>query len=86
LKPFVGNPAGNQSRPAESGQQPEASLAWGRATVTANRSEIKRRAIEPRNLLAVSPRLCMTRGPCYAVLHLIPQELPDPAGVEEQGE
>ena len=28
-KPFVGNPAGNQSRPAELGQQPEASLAWG---------------------------------------------------------
>jgi hypothetical protein len=28
LKPFVGNPAGNQSRPAKPGQQPEASLAW----------------------------------------------------------
>jgi hypothetical protein len=28
LKPFVGNPAGNQSRPEEPGQQPEASLAW----------------------------------------------------------
>ncbi len=28
LKPFVGNPAGNQSRPVELDQQPEASLAW----------------------------------------------------------
>jgi hypothetical protein len=27
----------NESRPAELGQQPEASLAWGRATVTAKR-------------------------------------------------
>ena len=28
MKTFHRNPAGNQSRPAESGQQPEASLAW----------------------------------------------------------
>ena len=28
LKPFRWNPAGNQSRPVELGQQPEASLAW----------------------------------------------------------
>jgi hypothetical protein len=28
LKPFVGNPAGNQSRPVELDQRPEASLAW----------------------------------------------------------
>ena len=27
---FRWNPAGNQSRPAEPGQQPEASLAWWR--------------------------------------------------------
>ena len=27
---FHRNPAGNQSRPAEPGQQPEASLAWWR--------------------------------------------------------
>jgi hypothetical protein len=36
---FRWNPAGNQSRPAEPGQQPEASLAWGRATVTAKRRQ-----------------------------------------------
>ena len=36
---FHRNPAGNQSRPAEPGQQPEASLAWGRATVTAKRRQ-----------------------------------------------
>jgi hypothetical protein len=28
LKPFNGNHAGNQSRPVELDQQPEASLAW----------------------------------------------------------
>jgi hypothetical protein len=28
LKPFRGDPAGNQSRPGRAGQQPEASLAW----------------------------------------------------------
>jgi hypothetical protein len=28
LKTFVRNPAGNQSRPVEPGQRPEASLAW----------------------------------------------------------
>jgi hypothetical protein len=36
---FRWNPAGNQSRPAEPGQQPEASLAWGRVTVTAKRRQ-----------------------------------------------
>jgi hypothetical protein len=34
---FRRNPAGNQSRPAELDQQPEASLAWWRATVPAKR-------------------------------------------------
>ena len=28
VKPFRWNPAGNQSRPVEPDQQPEASLAW----------------------------------------------------------
>ena len=36
---FHRNPAGNQPRPPEPGQQPEASLAWGRATVTAKRRQ-----------------------------------------------
>ena len=36
---FHRNPAGNQSRSAEPGQQPEASLAWGRVTVTAKRRQ-----------------------------------------------
>jgi hypothetical protein len=36
---FQRNPAGNQSRPAEPGQQPEASLAWCRATVIAKRRQ-----------------------------------------------
>ena len=44
MKPFTRNPAGNQSRPAEPGQQPEASLAWGRATVTAKRSGYRNRS------------------------------------------
>src|SRR5262249_43072870 len=36
---FYRNPAGNQSRPAKPGQQPEASLAWWRATVPAKRRQ-----------------------------------------------
>jgi hypothetical protein len=36
---FHRNPAGNQSRPAEPGQQPEASLAWWRVTSTAKRGQ-----------------------------------------------
>ena len=39
LKPFRWNPAGNQSRPVEPDQQPEASLAWGRVTSTAKRRQ-----------------------------------------------
>ena len=38
MKPFIGT-LGNQSRPAKPGQQPEASLAWGRVTVTAKRRQ-----------------------------------------------
>jgi hypothetical protein len=36
---FHRNPAGNQSRPAELGQQPAASLAWRRVTVAAKRRQ-----------------------------------------------
>jgi len=36
---FHRNPAGNQSRAAEPGQQPEASLAWGEVTLTAKRRQ-----------------------------------------------
>src|SRR6185437_10255222 len=39
LETFCRNPAGNQPRPAEPGQQPEASLAWGEATLTAKRRQ-----------------------------------------------
>ena len=50
LKPFRWNPAGNQSRPVEPDQQPEASLAWWGATILRSvDSQIKRCAIEPRN-------------------------------------
>jgi hypothetical protein len=52
----------NESRPAELGQRPEASLAWGRATVTAKRSESQCRAIEPRNLLLAGATVVDTSG------------------------
>ena len=39
LETFCRNPAGNQSRPVEPGQRPEASLAWGGATLTAKRRQ-----------------------------------------------
>ncbi len=68
LKPFRWNPAGNQSRPVEPDQQPEASLAWwvGDQPLRSVDSQIKRCAIEPRNLLVVSPRRCQSRGPPQA--------------------
>jgi hypothetical protein len=44
-KPFVATLRVNESRPAELGQQPEASLAWGGVTLTAKRQD--RRKINP---------------------------------------
>ena len=38
-KPFIATLRVNESRPAALGQQPEASLAWGGATLTAKRRE-----------------------------------------------
>ena len=38
-KPFVATLRVNESRPAELGQQPEASFAWGGATLTAKRKQ-----------------------------------------------
>ena len=38
-KPFVGTLRVNESRPAEPGRQPEASLAWGGVTLTAKRRQ-----------------------------------------------
>jgi hypothetical protein len=38
-KPFIGTLRVNESRPAEPGRQPEASLAWGGATLTAKRRQ-----------------------------------------------
>src|SRR5271168_2916985 len=38
-KPFIAALRVNESRPAELGQRPEASLAWGGATLTAKRRQ-----------------------------------------------
>jgi hypothetical protein len=38
-KPFVATLRVNESRPAELGQRPEASFAWGGATLTAKRKQ-----------------------------------------------
>ena len=38
-KPFIATLRVNESRPAKLGQQPEASLAWGGATLTAKRRQ-----------------------------------------------
>ncbi len=47
-KPFVATLRVNQSRPAELGQQPEASLAWGGVTLTAKRSgSMARKWLQP---------------------------------------
>ena len=50
-------------------------------------SEIKRCAIEPRNILFVlSPRPCLTRGPCRALATPGPTSVPGQTGVGEHGE
>jgi hypothetical protein len=38
-KPFIGTLRVNESRPAELGRQPEASLAWGGVILTAKRRQ-----------------------------------------------
>jgi hypothetical protein len=43
-KPFIGTLRVNESRPAELGQQPAPSLAWGGATLTAKRSGYRHRS------------------------------------------
>ena len=53
---FHRNPAGNQSRPAEPGQQPEASLAWCRATVPAKRRQ------RDQTLCDRAPKVVSKRG------------------------
>ena len=63
-KPFIATLRVNESRPAELGQQPEASLAWGGVTLTAKRSESQCLAIEPRNTPRGSLRRRHMRGPC----------------------
>ena len=49
-------------------------------------SQIKRRVIEPRNFLVVSPRLGQSRGPRQAAYTWSHTSLPGHAGVGEQGE
>ena len=80
---FHRNPAGNQSRPAEPGQQPEASLAWwtGDRPLRSVDSEIKRCVIEPRNFLVVSLRLGQSRGPRQALATPGPVRVPGHTGV-----
>lgn len=45
LETFRRNPAGNQSRPVEPGQQPETSLAWGRVTCTCEAWTVRSNAV-----------------------------------------
>ncbi len=63
---FRRNPAGSQSRLAELGQQPEASLAWGGATLTAKRRQPGQRPCDraPKTKIARSLRCGHKRGPC----------------------
>jgi hypothetical protein len=79
---------GNQSCPVEPGQQPEASLAWGEATLTAKRSgQIKRYAIEPRKLVyRDEPSFLSGAGPRQALATLGPARVPGLTGVGEHGE
>jgi hypothetical protein len=63
---FRRNPAGNQSRPIEPGQQSEASLAWGGESRTAKRRQRGGRArrLSPESFSRRrSPRSRLKRGP-----------------------
>jgi hypothetical protein len=81
---FCRNPAGRQSRPVESGQQPEASLASASATAWAKRRQRRRCAL----LLSLETSLvgahAVSRCGGRAEASLWPDAL-GPAGVEEQG-
>src|SRR3954447_6113530 len=63
-KPFIGTLRVNESRPAELGQQLEASLAWGGVTLTAKRRQrVPRPCDRASKAFRGSPRSCQPRGP-----------------------
>jgi hypothetical protein len=78
------NPAGNQSRPVESGQQPEASLAWSVARPGTKRRQRRCRAMVLSPEISLAGAHAVSRcGGRADVLHW--PETIGPAGVGEHG-
>jgi hypothetical protein len=67
VKPFVGTlRVINPVRKSRASSRKRVLRGDGRPSLRSVDSEIKRRAIEPRNLVVVSPRLGQMRGPRQA--------------------
>jgi hypothetical protein len=78
------NPAGIQSRPAESGQQPEASLAWSAARPGAKRRQRRCRAMVLSPEISLAGAHAVSRSGGRAEVLYWP-ETSGPAGVGEHG-
>src|SRR3954470_10368200 len=85
---FRRNPAGNQSRPAEPGQQPEASLAWWAGNLPCGAETARPNAVRlsPEIIHRGEPSSLSEAGAASGSSHLDPPSLPGHAGVGEQGE
>ena len=68
MKPFIGTlRVTNPVRQSRASSRKRVLRGERRLSLRSVDSEIKRCAIEPRNILfVVSPRPCLTRGPCQA--------------------
>jgi hypothetical protein len=87
VKPFIGTlRVTNPVRQSRASSRKRVLRGERRLSLRSVDSEIKRSAIEPRNLLVVSPRPCQTRGPSQALAALGPMSVPGHTGVGEHGE
>ena len=88
MKPFIGTlRVTNPVRQSRASSRKRVLRGGGRPSLRSVDSEIKRCAIEPRNFLVVSPRLCQTRGPRQALANTwTHSSVPGHTGVGEHGE
>ncbi len=90
VKPFNGtlrvtNPV-RQSRASPPLAEKRVLRGGGRPPLRSVDSEIKRYAIEPRNIVVASLRFGHLRGPCQALATPGPTGVPGRTGVREHGE
>src|SRR4029077_6185931 len=87
VKPFIGTlRVTNPVRQSGTSSRKRVLRGGGRLPLRSVDSEIKRCAIEPRNLLVLSLRLCQTRGPSQATNSWSTQACLVTPGSEEHGE